>query len=77
MQELPKTVINKIMFCVSHPLADIMRPNFEPTELGVIISANHKVCWARNNSNPTMEEYYDAYVYEHVWMHKYKVNNIR
>ena len=54
-----------------------MRPNLEPTELGVIIRANHKILWARNNSNPTMEEYYDAYVYEHVWMHKYKAKRIR
>ncbi len=66
MQPLPDIIVKHIMRFVSHPLADIMRPNFEPTELGVIINAKHEIFWARNNSNPTMEEYYDAYVYERV-----------
>ena len=35
------------MRVVLHTIADIMRPNFEPTELGVIINANQKIVWAR------------------------------
>ena len=66
MQPLPDTTVKQIMLFVQHPLVDRMRPNFEPTELGVIINANNKFFLARNNSNPTMEEYYDAYVYDHV-----------
>ena len=60
MQVLPDIIIKNIMLYLSHALADIMRPNFEPTELGVIIHANYNICWARKNNNPTMEEYYDA-----------------
>ena len=62
---------------VSHTLADIMRPYLSPTELGVIIHANHNICWARNNNNPTMEDCLGAHDYELVRMHHYKVNNIK
>ena len=55
------------MCCVSHPLAYLMRPNFIPTDLGVIIRAASKVVWARNTSNQTIHNYYDIRVYENVW----------
>ena len=45
---------------VSHPLADRMRPYLSPTELGVIIHANHNICWARKNNNPTMHRLWNC-----------------
>ena len=76
MTILFKMIINKIMSYVSHPIVGIMYSLTTPTDIGVIIRANDKVFWARNSSNPTMEESYKIRVYENVWLHKYKVNYI-
>ena len=42
---------------VLHPIVGIMYRITTPTDIGVIIRANDKVFWARNSSNPTMEEF--------------------
>ena len=76
MTILPEIITNKIMCYVSHPIANKMYRITTPTDIGVIIRANDKVFWARNSSNPTMEEVYKIRVYENVWMHKYKVKDI-
>ena len=47
-----------------------------PTDIGVIIRANDKVFWARNSSNPIMEEFYEIRVYANVWLTKYRVQYI-
>ena len=64
------------MSYVAHPIVDIMSRITTPFYIGVIIRANDKVFWARNSSNPTMEEFSEIRVYENVWMHKYEVQFI-
>ena len=59
MTILPEIKTNKIMSYVSHPIADIMYRITTPTDIGVIIRANDKVFWARNSSNPTIDESYE------------------
>ena len=71
---LLEIIINRIMRYVSHPLSNKTRPNFLPTDLGVIIRVNHKVFWARNTRNPTIADCCEVRVYENVWMQLYIVN---
>ena len=70
MTILPETITNKVMSYVSHPIADRLYRITTPTGIGVINRANDKVFWARNSSNPTMEDVYEIPVYENVWMHE-------
>ena len=86
MAILPKIKTNKIMRYVPHPIADITYHLTTPTDIGVIIRANDKVFWARNSSNPTMEDLFffeilsmrmygcTKYEVKHVCIYNLKIN---
>ena len=59
MPKLPEIITNRIMRYLSHPKAYSVYNITTPTDIGVIIRPNDKVFWARNISNPTMEEFYE------------------
>ena len=68
MTLLSEIMTSKTMSYVSHPIADIMYRITTQTDIGAIFRANDKVFWARNSSNPAMEELYEIRAYENVWM---------
>ena len=47
---LLRDILSNKMYYASHPLADLMRPNFTAHEFGIIVHANHNIFWARNTT---------------------------
>ena len=72
MTILPEIITNRILRYVSHPIVDILYRISTLTDIGAILRANDKVFWARNSSNPTMED-----LYEFVPMSMYGCINVK
>ena len=70
MNYLTDEIIKKVMLYTTHPIADIMKINFVTTNLGIKIQVYSRVFWARNTSNPTIEELSEEYVCEIVWQYE-------